>query len=267
MSSQQDLDRFVAKLGADGSLSREDRDAVEEEADYSFQDLNVNLSYARFAISQLKRFGLGQVANWDERQPQSLEHTIQNPPLNRYSAESQRAHAAAVWGAETDADRCVYRTIRPMDAHPKKVEGLRDIYDIATLATQHKCGNCMELAARTFVLLHAMNIRPLDYVQLKGPADHSFVVIGRPRNAPILGGEVQPRDSKPWRHWGSNAAVCDPWALGYLRPSTNGRPGQPYGETYSAYDATLLDSYMGTMVTNFTTPVLAYREEYGFRPR
>ena len=66
----------------------------------------------------------------------------------------------------------------------------------------------MELTAITFMYLYNLNIGPLDFMALKRPADHAFVVIGR---------RGSDEDDNYGRNWGKSAVVCDPWAYGMNR--------------------------------------------------
>jgi hypothetical protein len=157
------------------------------------------------------------------------------------------------------ADRCVYGGLRQdsewmrIDAQVGGVSGLRDIQILADLADHHGCGNCGELTARAFMYLYHLGVRPLDYMVLKAPADHAFVVIGR---------RGKPDDDEMGLNWGKDAVVCDPWAAGVLIPLQPGTQGAManYGHSYSAYPAALLARNMKAMHPSFTGVTVSHRE-------
>jgi hypothetical protein len=73
-----------------------------------------------------------------------------------------------------------------------------------------------------------LNVRPLDFVALKDPADHACVVIGRKEGT----------DGDPiGRTWGRNAVVCDPWAPGLIIPLLPGL-GAPHEPSASPLPST-----------------------------
>jgi uncharacterized protein YkvS len=120
------------------------------------------------------------------------------------------------------------------DAQTGGVENLQDIQILSDLADQYGCGNCGELTAVTFIYLYNLSIRPLDFMALKPPADHAFVVIGR------SGSDT---DDSFGRNWDSNAVICDPWAS-ELKAFFPGRPLRP--DTFRRHLRCLLRSVFGT---------------------
>jgi len=250
MSQQDFLDTAAATFAVDG-LTREEQQLLEQYA-ATVRDVNLNLAYARTAVSYIRQ-RMGLVANWDEQLPTSAEGT--------YRRTGDPALAAA---AEDRADQCVYGTLRQTEAsrkilapppgHYAGVKNITDIQTLARLGETYGCGNCAELAARTFMYLYQiLRVRPLDYMRLEG-ADHVLVVIGR---APIT--QVEQPDS--WLTWGKSAVVCDPWATGLLRQTNEpNRPARPFGDSYSAYPANLLGEKMSAMFPSFQYPVLEHHE-------
>ena len=116
----------------------------------------------------------------------------------------------------------------------------------------------MELAAITFMYLYNLNIRPLDYMALEG-ADHAFVVIRRNQSDDV---------KNVGRNWDKNAVVCDTWAYGlnisFEWPFSYARI--PFGDSYAAYSAALLDQNMKAMHPSFSGVRVDHREESGFLP-
>jgi hypothetical protein len=195
------------------------------------------------------------VANWDQKLDTSAEAIgdkilQQTGNVDRALAVSKRA-----WDK---ADQCVYGGIQQTPDWQRikaqgGVESLSDIQTLARLVDANGCGNCGEMAARTFIYLLNLNIRPLDYYALNDEADHAFVVIGR------VGG-----DDNDWRTWGKTAVVCDPWASGLLIPMPPGYVGTitKLGDNYAAYPADLLGDKMKTMFSkDFREVFLQYREK------
>ena len=133
------------------------------------------------------------------------------------------------------------------------MEDLQDIQILSDLADRSGCGNCGELPAVTFIYLYNLSIRPLDFMALKPPADHAFVVIGR------SGSDT---DDSFGRNWDSNAVICDPWAS-ELKAFFPGSPYGPirFGDTYAAYSAAFLEQNMKAMHRDFNGVTLPYREQ------
>src|SRR5262249_16454713 len=160
--------------------------------------------YARMAVSVMKQ-RVSIVANSDEPSDTSAEGIYRvlmdkaeaqfqldraratsvddwNRAEERYQAAAARAEAASR-AASDKADRCVYGDLRQkadwqrINAQDGGVQNLNDIRTLATLADDKHCGNCGELSASAFMYLYNLGVRPLDFVALKVPADHAFVVI------------------------------------------------------------------------------------------
>src|SRR5262245_1215393 len=251
MPDQDKLDQAVAKAAADG-LTKEEMKDLNAQAK-KLKDVNLNLAYARQAVAYMK-LKMNLVANWDQQLDTSSEAIgdrilQQTGDRDRALAVSQKA-----WDK---ADQCVYGGLRQTPDWQRikdknGVNSLRDIQILANLADHHGCGNCMEMAARTFIYLFNLNIRPLDYMALNWEADHAFVVIGR-----VV-------DDADWRKWGKTAVVCDPWAPGLLIPMPPGIQGatRKLGDDYAAYPANLLGDKMKTMFPkDFREVLLAHHEE------
>jgi hypothetical protein len=216
-------------------------------------DVKHNLSFARNAVEFMKP-KMKLVANWDQNSEQSAEG------IWRTSGDEQKSVAA--WN---DADKCVYGQLRQNqdwkmimdrdfradnDLSGAGIHKLDDIRTLSNLVTKYSCGNCGELAAATFIHLHKLNVRPLDYMVLDG-ADHAFVVIGREA------------DTSDWSKWGKSAVVCDPWAFGYIGTDNSDpkhvRTGR-FGDSFTAYTADLLGTKMKIMFPDFTGVLLAFGE-------
>jgi hypothetical protein len=101
--------------------------------------------------------------------------------------------------------------------------------------------------------LDNLNIGPLDFMALND-ADHAFVVIGR---------SGKDEDDNLGRNWDKSAVVCDPWAYGMNRsfdwPFSNARI--PFGDSFAAYSATLLEQNMKAMHPSFIGVRVEHREE------
>jgi hypothetical protein len=156
-------------------------------------------------------------------------------------------------------DRCVYGDLRAnsdwkrINAKEKGVDSLEDITTLAELAKKHSCGNCGEMTSSAFLHLHNVGIRPLDFVSLKDPADHAFVVIGRKAGT----------DNDPFgRTWGKDAVICDPWASGYIIPSPPGAKGRPrtFGDSFAVYTVDLLEQRMKAMHKSFSGVRFQHRD-------
>lgn len=100
--------------------------------------------------------------------------------------------ASNKWASTDEAQQCVRRIRR---------SAYLSLQDMARKAEAAGCGNCGEQAAIAFMYLRRKGIRPLDYMSLKRPGDHAFVVIGRKKKS---------QATNP-KSWGGLAAVCDPW--------------------------------------------------------
>jgi hypothetical protein len=278
MPDQDTLDRFVAKRAGDDLLTKQEQAEINDQAK-ELKDVNVNLAYARMAVSVMKQ-RVSMVANADEPSDTSAEGIYRvlmdeadaqlqqdlawgtsSADLDwaeeRYKAAEARAEAAsrAAWDK---ADQCVYGDLRETAdskriAQAGGVQNLNDIQTLATLADDKHCGNCGELSASAFMYLYHLGVRPLDYMVLKPPADHAFVVIGRPGS---------PRDDEFGRNWGKTAVVCDPWGARVIIPLRAGVQGpvNTYGDSYAAYAATLLEQNMKRMHPSFSGVSLAHRE-------
>ena len=216
MGDQETLDEFVAKKAEDGRLTTLEKSAIRRQT-RKLTDVNVNLAYARMAVSFVKQ-KVPLVANWDEPLPTSFEGIIKGMDTANSEAEADRVFAKAK-AARNKADKCVYENLRPDSKWEKifQAEGVhkqQDIQILSDLVDQYGCGNCMELAAVTFMYLYNLNIGPLDYMALNG-ADHAFVVIGRNRSDDV---------DTIGRDWDKSAVVCDPWAYGLKYPIPAGKP-------------------------------------------
>ncbi|HEY7428192.1 MAG TPA: hypothetical protein VH682_28420 [Gemmataceae bacterium] len=253
MPDQDKLDQSVAKAAEDGQFTKEEMKALNEQAK-KLKGVNLNLAYARQAVAFMN-LKMKLVANWDQKLDTSAEAIGDKILQQTHDRVRARAVSERAWDK---ADQCVYGQLRQtpdwlrIDAQGG-VQSLDDIQTLARLVDANGCGNCGEMAARTFIYLFNLNIRPLDYYALNPDADHAFVVIGR------VGG-----DDNDWRTWGKTAVVCDPWASGLLIPMPPGYVGTitKLGDNYAAYPADLLGAKMKTMFpTTFREPLLVYREE------
>ena len=254
MGDQEKLDEFVANK-VEGGLTKKEKIAISKQA-AELTDVNINLAYARMAVSFVKE-KVSLVANWDERLDTSAEG-IYRVGLERAKssneADQAEAHSRAAWN---QADKCVYGNLRQnkewqaIDAQTGGVQDLQDIQILSDLAEQHGCGNCGELTAVTFICLYHLSVRPLDYMILKPPLDHAFVVIGRNGNKDndIFG-----------RNWGDDAVVCDPWASG-LREVVPFYGSLSFGDSYSAYSAAFLEQNMKAMHKSFSGVKMRHREK------
>ena len=254
MGDQETLDEFVAKKAEDGRLNFLEKSAIRSKT-RKLTDVNVNLAYARMAVSFVKQ-KVPLVANWDEPLPTSFESIIRGMDTANSQAEADRVLAKAK-AARDKADKCVYDNLRPdpkweriYDA--RGVRKLQDIQILSDLADQHGCGNCMELTAVTFMYLYNLDIGPLDFMALVH-ADHAFVVIGRRESDDVesLG-----------RNWDKSAVVCDPWAYGlnisFDWPFSHARI--PFGDSFAAYSAVLLEQKMNAMHPRFSGVTVSHRE-------
>jgi hypothetical protein len=256
MGHQDTLDEFVAEKAEDGLSSRERKEIGK--LSRKLRDTSVNLAYARMAVRFVEQ-KLALVANWDASVPSSAESVYQvGIDTARSEADRIRAEAnsKAAWNK---ADQCVYGDLRQtkewqrIDAQTGGVQDLQDIQILSDLADHYGCGNCGELTAVTFIYLYNLSIRPLDFMVLKPPADHAFVVIGRSGKSD---------DDSFGRNWGGDAVICDPWASG-LKAFFPGSPYGPirFGDTYAAYSAAFLEQNMKAMHRDFNGASLAYREQ------
>jgi hypothetical protein len=252
MPDQDKLDQSVAKAAEDGRVTKEEMKALNAQAK-KLKDVNLNLAFARQAVAFMKP-KMKQVANWDQKLDSSAE-AIGDKILQKTGDIGQaRAVSEKAWDK---ADQCVYGELRQTKEWQQindqgGVRSLSDIQILANLVDDHGCGNCGEMAARTFIYLYKLDIRPLDYMALNREADHAVVVIGR------VG------DDADWRKWGKAAVVCDPWASGLLIPMPPGIQGTTtmLGDNYAAYTADLLGVKMKTMFPKtFREVLLAYHEE------
>ena len=237
MGDQDILDEFVAENAEDG-LSKREREEIRRRSRKQ-KDASVNLAYARMAVRFVKQ-KVALVANWGESVPSSAENIYRvGIDTARSEADRNRAEASAK-AAWNKADQCVYGDLRQnkewqrIDAQTGGVENLQDIQILSDLADQYGCGNCGELTAVTFIYLYNLSIRPLDFMALKPPADHAFVVIGR------SGSDT---DDSFGHNWDSNAVICDPWAS-ELKAFFPGRPLRP--DTFRRHLRCLLRSVFGT---------------------
>jgi hypothetical protein len=196
------------------------------------------------------RSRIGLVANWDQHLDTSVESMARKMRARNPGGGLTDADRRALDAAETDADRCVYGEVKAHPLHPGRVQSLDDIRIFAYLAEGRPrpggarggpvCGNCGEQAARVFMFLYDLGLRPLDYViALPARVDHAFVVLGREY------------DTTDWTKWGKSAVVCDPWAEGLLKSKSYDRNGGAYGDFYSAYEATFLGFCMRQMFPGF----------------
>jgi hypothetical protein len=257
MGDQDTLDKLVAEKAEGGFTKREKADIGKQAR--KLEDVSVNLSYARLAVSVVKQ-KVPLVANWDEILHTSAEGIYRIGSERAKSQKDEDKAVAASKAAWNKADKCVYQDLRRnpewerINSQVGGVQNLQDIQILSDLAEQHGCGNCGELTAATFMLLYNLDIRPLDFMALKFPADHAFVVIGR------AGSD---KDETPGRNWGESAVICDPWASGLYRPL--GWPWDyaaiPFGDTFTAYSAALLEQNMNAMHKSFSGVTLVYREE------
>src|SRR5262249_54835003 len=84
----------------------------------------------------------------------------------------------------------------------------------AVISSQIQFANCEGRAARAFLYLAALGVRPLEIMSVGD--DHAFVVVGRTAGAP----------GSP-AGWNDDAAICDPWANdSYLKGLLNTKLGQ-----------------------------------------
>ena len=253
MPDQDKLDQAVAKAAEDGRFTKEEMKALNEQVK-KLKDVNLNLAYARQAVAFMK-LKMKLVANWDQQLDTSSEALGDRILQQTGDREQALAVSQRAWDK---ADQCVYGRLQQTPDWQRikakgGVESISDIETLARLVDANGCGNCGEMAARTFIHLFKLNIRPLDYYALNDEADHAFVVIGR------VGG-----DDKDWRKWGKTAVVCDPWASGLLIPMPPGYQGTitKLGDDYAAYPADLLGDKMKTMFPkDFREVFLQYREK------
>ena len=110
MGDQETLDEFVAKKAEDGRLTILERSAIRRQT-RKLTDVNVNLAYARMAVSFVKQ-KVPLVANWDEPLPTSFESIIEGMDTAKSRAEADRVLAKAK-AARDKADKCVYDNLRP----------------------------------------------------------------------------------------------------------------------------------------------------------
>jgi hypothetical protein len=109
MGDQEKLDEFVTKQ-VEGGLTKQEMVAISKQA-AKLKDVNVNLAYARMAVSFVKQ-KIPLVANWDERLDTSAEGIYRvGIETAKSSKEADRAEAnsKAAWG---NADKCVYGNLR-----------------------------------------------------------------------------------------------------------------------------------------------------------
>ena len=261
MGDQEILDKLVAEK-AEGGLTKQERREIRQEAK-ELTDASVNLAYARMAVSFVKQ-KVPLVANWDEILLSSAEgiwRTGSKGAKSRKDSEKAEADSKAAWDK---ADKCVYQDLRQnsewerINSQDGGVQSLQDIQILSDLADHHGCGNCGEMTAVTFMYLYNLDIRPLDFMKLKKPADHAFVVIGR---------KGSDKDDKLGRNWGTNAVVCDPWASGlYFYRDWPWYNVAVYadlrlGDSYAAYPASLLEQNMKAMHKSFSGVTLVHRAD------
>ena len=125
MGDQETLDELVAKKAEDGRLTFMERRAIRRQTG-KLNDVNVNLAYARMAVSFVKQ-KVPLVANWDEPLPTSFESIIRGMHTAKSRAEEDRVLAEAK-AARNKADKCVYDNLR----HDTKWERIKSAGGYAT---------------------------------------------------------------------------------------------------------------------------------------